>query len=260
MTITLGDLNGDGFDEVAATEPQSLSRVIVYSGGDGSVFWHANQLGLSFGQSVAPIDDLSGDAAPDVLCVSVSHLRAYRGADGSMMFQLDFETPDQFRSVISVGDVTGDGAPDFAIGNPSYPPEEDDSDPETINFGRVTLYCGRTHQQVRVYNGPSPHAMMGHHLAVMHNADGAGATAVVARAHRKGDDPDVNGVYAYAFIAPTPCHGDTNFDRVINKADFAAVLAQYGDTGPRSGDLNSDGVVDFADFSIVLSRYGATCD
>lgn len=256
----LGDLNDDGYEDVAAIWPSSTSRVIIYSGENGAILWTAIQPGLSVGQSVAAIGDITGDGAADIIVAASTTAHVHRGADGEPRFQIEFDAPDPLRSVLGLGDVTGDGVPDFAVGSPNYPPELDDSDPDTIKFGRVTLYCGRTLQPVRVYDGPSPHAMMGHSLAAHHNADGDGAVAIVARAFRTGDDESVNGVYAYTFITPPPCLGDTNFDRLINKADFAAVLAQYGQSGPLSGDLNHDGVVDFADVAIVLSRYGAPCD
>lgn len=53
--------------------------------------------------------------------------------------------------------------------------------------------------------------------------------------------------------------GDVNHDGVVDFADFSAVLAQYGLSGPDLiGDANGDGVVDFADFSLVLNNYGAS--
>lgn len=59
-----------------------------------------------------------------------------------------------------------------------------------------------------------------------------------------------------------PCPGDLNGDRVVNLADLAIVLANYGLVGgatPTQGDLNGDGNVDLSDLAAMLGLYGATC-
>ncbi len=48
--------------------------------------------------------------------------------------------------------------------------------------------------------------------------------------------------------------GDINIDGVVNGADLAMLLSQWG--GPGSADLNSSGAVDGADLSILLSNWG----
>lgn len=48
--------------------------------------------------------------------------------------------------------------------------------------------------------------------------------------------------------------GDINNDGVVNGADLAMLLSQWG--GPGSGDLNSSGGIDGADLAIILSNWG----
>lgn len=69
-----------------------------------------------------------------------------------------------------------------------------------------------------------------------------------------------SGVNGVQLLYLGPCPGDANGDHVIDFADFAAVLSNYGVSGPGvPGDVNGDEVVDFTDFSIVLSNYGSAC-
>ncbi|MGP1311187.1 MAG: hypothetical protein ACTS27_13420, partial [Phycisphaerales bacterium] len=59
---------------------------------------------------------------------------------------------------------------------------------------------------------------------------------------------------------PTPCTGDTDFDRAVNFTDLNAVLSNFGAQDITSpADLNASGVVDFADLNLVLSAFGTNC-
>ncbi len=51
-----------------------------------------------------------------------------------------------------------------------------------------------------------------------------------------------------------PCVGDLNGDGVIDGADLATLLSQFGDTG--SADLDGSGVVDGADLAQLLAAWG----
>jgi spore coat protein A len=57
------------------------------------------------------------------------------------------------------------------------------------------------------------------------------------------------------------CPGDANDDSLVNFADVTAVLAHFGESGPRgiTGDANVNGFVDFGDVTTVLSNFGASC-
>ncbi len=60
---------------------------------------------------------------------------------------------------------------------------------------------------------------------------------------------------------PIPCPPDINHDAVVNTADLAILLGNFGQTVPAftSGDLNGDGVVNTADLLIMLGAFGTTC-
>lgn len=64
-------------------------------------------------------------------------------------------------------------------------------------------------------------------------------------------------------LAPPPCTGDANADRLVNFADITAVLTAFGSTGPIAppiaGDANHDGSVNFADITSVLTQFSQVC-
>lgn len=56
------------------------------------------------------------------------------------------------------------------------------------------------------------------------------------------------------------CPGDLDGDGVVALADLAALLANYGATGPGViGDLDSDDDVDLSDLAAILAAYGGSC-
>jgi hypothetical protein len=54
--------------------------------------------------------------------------------------------------------------------------------------------------------------------------------------------------------------GDTNFDRVVNIADFAVLAANFNASERwwGSGDFNFDGTVSIADFSQLAANFNRT--
>lgn len=58
------------------------------------------------------------------------------------------------------------------------------------------------------------------------------------------------------------CHGDLDFDNVVNLADLAQLLRFYGMTSGATyleGDIDLDGDVDLADLAELLQAYGGPC-
>jgi len=64
----------------------------------------------------------------------------------------------------------------------------------------------------------------------------------------------VDGVAIGQFSCVSTIVGDLNGDGVVDAADLATLLAQWGTAGP--ADLNSDGVVDAADLATLLANWG----
>ncbi len=69
---------------------------------------------------------------------------------------------------------------------------------------------------------------------------------------------DRTGIAAFAHAqelwGSSPCAADINADRIVDGADLASVLTQWGATG--TGDVNGDGIVDGADLGTILSGWG----
>lgn len=63
-------------------------------------------------------------------------------------------------------------------------------------------------------------------------------------------------------VEEAQCPGDLNGDNVVNLADLAQLLGNYGMTSGASyqdGDLDGDGDVDLSDLAELLGLYGTTC-
>jgi FG-GAP-like repeat len=126
----VGDVNGDGYDDVLVTDPSySNNRGIVYviSGQDHSILFSAmgeNQ-GDYFGQSASRFGDLDGDGLPDIIIgtrdfqsqVSGTQLTgkvyAYSPKSNNLLWSKVGGSADGLGiGVSAAGDFNGDGIPD----------------------------------------------------------------------------------------------------------------------------------------------------
>jgi hypothetical protein len=128
----IGDIDGDGFDDLAATEIDysALSgRLHVYFGGPGGIsnqhqvtLLSPDPSGLQFGASVASAGDLDGDGHPDLVVASPAvsatkvppKAHVYLGGPGAIksgVVGLDSE-------VEGAGDLDGDGYDDLVASSP----------------------------------------------------------------------------------------------------------------------------------------------
>jgi hypothetical protein len=80
----------------------------------------------------------------------------------------------------------------------------------------------------------------------------------------RSDSGDVYGqrINTDGSLGNPPCPPDVNSDGVVDLADLAVVLSNFGMTGGAShadGDVNGDTNVDLADLAVVLGQFGAVC-
>ena len=134
---TLGDINGDGFDDFAIGAHWNdeggtdAGKVYIYFGGKQidtrpDIVLKGERANDWFGASVAGGQDINGDGKPDLIIGAPYAGRKYAGAVYVYLGGGDFKKPalvlygenagDSYGATVSMlGDVTGDGIADFAV-------------------------------------------------------------------------------------------------------------------------------------------------
>jgi hypothetical protein len=124
-----GDIDGDGFGDIAISEGPDSGHVYLYFGGSAMDGLADITFPGSVSSDVPRIagGDLDMDGYADLLVAQTGRLTGYFGgtdyAPGSEP-QPDFEItePDSFGKALAfLGDMTGDGWPEFAVSDPEGP-------------------------------------------------------------------------------------------------------------------------------------------
>ena len=118
LSVSIGDLDGDGAPDLAVANNDSDDVSVLLGAGDGTF---AASSASPRGPSRRPlsIGDLDGDGAPDLAVANggSDDVSVLLGAgDGTFAAQQRFAAGDGPSSV-SIGDLDGDGAPDLAVAN-----------------------------------------------------------------------------------------------------------------------------------------------
>ncbi len=131
----LGDLNGDGFAEVAISATSfdgARGQVQIFNGLDGMLLYRLNGRAANdfFGVAVANVGDLNNDMVPDFaigalgfdpLGPNFGMIEVYSGANADVLLTVDGAPDDSLGSAVAgLGDVNGDSVPDFVVGLPSF--------------------------------------------------------------------------------------------------------------------------------------------
>ena len=183
-----GDLNGDGFGDIAVgysgvDQPVSLAGLVrIHSGADGSVLreysgWADDMLP----SALASCGDVNGDGVPDLAMTSprsdlgaelAGTVRVHSGLDGTLLQLFWPENGREFGNCLTtMADRDGDGARELVVGFPG----------RVGNFGAVTgsvrVYSTRPSTAVQTCVGPALPCPCGNTDAVggCTNSSGQGA-------------------------------------------------------------------------------------
>ena len=236
----LGDLDGDGIDELAIPaigRNGGAGRVSIFSGADGTLL---NQIdgtgpGQSRGFSVEAAGDVDGDCVPDYI-VGGGRVEVYSGFDHELI--LDLTPTTAFgHSVRGAGDLDGDGHGDLLVGRQgasfSFPAA-----------GRVWALSGADGSVLWTRDGAAAGQLLGSAIGTVGDVNRDHVPDVVAGAFGAG--PAFGGE-AYLLDGT-----DGALLRLLAPVDPQAALffGQFFASG--AGDVNRDGVGD-----VFVGDYGA---
>ncbi len=125
-TIGVGDLDGDGKNDIVINNSGLGTISVFLNTGSGSTVSFAPRLDLITASTypyTIVINDMDGDGKPDILARhffnnSVSVFRN-KSTAGNLSFdaKVDFAAFDQERGTLSANDIDGDGKPDIVVGS-----------------------------------------------------------------------------------------------------------------------------------------------
>ncbi len=255
----LGDVDGDGLEEFAASRPTD-GQVVVYDGKGNEKYVIKRGPNTEFAAAIARCDDLDNDGFADVIVgepgydqffpplLDCGRAVAYSGIDGSYLTDVHGVVAGERlgSSVSGCGDVDDDGFGDFLTGAM-------ETDNGYTDNGSVSLWSGATFLELQKVYGEEDGDFFGFVVAGLGDLDQDGVEDFAASAKEGGSgDQGLVGVWSGATgqrlyfweavsYPPTPggsfselgaaiCAGDWNGDAIADLAwgDPTYAFAPWG--------------------------------
>ncbi len=265
MIASAGDVNGDGYADVAVGEPDydgdqwDEGRAYVYYGSAAGLSLTANwtaeggQDGAKFGGFAGTAGDVNGDGYDDLVVGAPRYDNGqtdegrvfvfYGSANGlsasaDWMAESDQDTAYFGTAAGTAGDVNGDGYEDLVVGAFQYDSGQTDE-------GRVFVFYGSANGLSAIPNWTAESdqagAYFGRSAATAGDVNGDGYSDVVIGAYGYDNGQDAEGrAYVY-FGSPAGLSATANWITESNQAG-----AHFGHDVGTAGDVNGDGFADLA--------------